>query len=230
MHILTGGMFDEVWHKQTPLKVSLFSWRLICNRLPTRDNFVRRQILQNDDNVCLGGCGSWRLQTTFGSVWHAILQWLGISFIAPGAGRDHFLQFGHHAGLLRSSHPFLNIIWLACVWLIWKEQNNRVFHQKALDSQSIANKIKMLSFIWLKSNLITFVFSHNDLLIFVFLFISVTCIMAPESWHCNWFRWFSFARLVRDESLLLLYFIFACSKRNAQWSYMTPQRNLEPLF
>ena len=28
---LARGMFDDVWHKYVPLKVSLFSWRLLCN-------------------------------------------------------------------------------------------------------------------------------------------------------------------------------------------------------
>jgi len=35
------GLFDDFWHKQAPLKVSLFSWRLLCNRLPTKENLVR---------------------------------------------------------------------------------------------------------------------------------------------------------------------------------------------
>jgi len=43
-HLLTSveepparGLFDDVWHKHVPLKVSLFAWRLLCNRLPTQD-------------------------------------------------------------------------------------------------------------------------------------------------------------------------------------------------
>jgi hypothetical protein len=39
------GMFDDVWHMQAPLKVSLFAWRLLRNRLPTKDNLVRRRVL-----------------------------------------------------------------------------------------------------------------------------------------------------------------------------------------
>ena len=29
-----------IWHKQVPLKVSVLAWRLIRNRLPTKDNLV----------------------------------------------------------------------------------------------------------------------------------------------------------------------------------------------
>jgi len=39
------GLFDNVWHKHVPLKVSLFVWRLFRNRLPTKDNLVRHCIL-----------------------------------------------------------------------------------------------------------------------------------------------------------------------------------------
>ena len=83
---LERGLFDDVWHKQVLLKVSIFSWRLLRNRLPTKDNLVQRQILHNDDNVCVGGCGF--VETAdhllfscdiFGSVWFLVLQWLGLS-------------------------------------------------------------------------------------------------------------------------------------------------------
>jgi hypothetical protein len=166
---LDRGLIDAVWHKQVPLKISLFVWRLLRNRLPTKDNLVRRHILIAEDSFCVGGCGS--LETAdhllfrcdpFSSVWFAVLQWLGISFVALGGCRDHFTQFGHLAGLPRSSYSFLQLIWMACVWVIWKERNNRVFHQKITDSQSIADKVKLLSFQWLKVNLITFVFSYHD--------------------------------------------------------------------
>jgi len=95
----------------------MFAWRLLRDRLPTKDNLVLRQVLQPVDNVCVGGCGS--LETvnhlffgcdTFSSVWFLVFQWLGISFVAPLEAQNHFLQFGHLAGLSRSYHSFLSII------------------------------------------------------------------------------------------------------------------------
>jgi len=32
---------DSIWHKDVPLKVSLFSWCFLRNRLPTKDNLFR---------------------------------------------------------------------------------------------------------------------------------------------------------------------------------------------
>ena len=163
------GLLDHVWHKQVSLKVSLFVWRLLRNPLLTNDNLVRWHIIIAEENTYVGGCGS--LETAnhllfrwdpFSSVWFVVLQWLGLSFVALGGCRDHFTHFGHLTGLPRSSYSFLQLIWMACVWVIWKERNNKVFHQKITDPQSIADKIKQLSFQWLKANMLTFVFSYHD--------------------------------------------------------------------
>jgi len=55
---LERGLVDDVWLKQVPLKVSLFVWRLFRNRLPTKDNLLRRHVLHLDNITCVGGCGS----------------------------------------------------------------------------------------------------------------------------------------------------------------------------
>jgi len=51
------ALSEAVWLKQAPLKVSVFVWRLLRNRLPTKDNLVRRRVLHHDDTACVGGCG-----------------------------------------------------------------------------------------------------------------------------------------------------------------------------
>lgn len=110
------------WHKQVSLKVTLFVWRLLHYRLSIKDNLVRRQILLNDENVCVGGCGSLKDAghlflgcAFFTGTWTLVLQWLRLSFVAPATIHDHLLQFSHLVGFLRSSHSFFKIIWLACV-------------------------------------------------------------------------------------------------------------------
>ena len=56
-HLLTSveepparGLFDDVWHKHVPLKVSLLAWRLLRIWLPTQDNLVRCCVLHHDAN------------------------------------------------------------------------------------------------------------------------------------------------------------------------------------
>jgi len=44
-------------HNKVPLKVSLFVWRLHHNRLLTKDNLMRRGILQPSSNKCVSVFG-----------------------------------------------------------------------------------------------------------------------------------------------------------------------------
>jgi hypothetical protein len=53
----TADTSDLIWHKQVPLKVSVMAWRLLRNRLPTKDNLVRRHIIPPDAGMCVTGCG-----------------------------------------------------------------------------------------------------------------------------------------------------------------------------
>ena len=39
---VADGAFIDVWHKLVSIKVSLFAWRLLQGRIPTRANLVRR--------------------------------------------------------------------------------------------------------------------------------------------------------------------------------------------
>ena len=45
----------SLWHKDVPLKVVLFAWRLFQDRLPTKDNLHRRGVLDRDSMLCVAG-------------------------------------------------------------------------------------------------------------------------------------------------------------------------------
>lgn len=49
-----------IWPKMVPLKVSLFDWRLHRNHLPTKDNLIKQGVLQNNAQLCVGECGSYK--------------------------------------------------------------------------------------------------------------------------------------------------------------------------
>jgi hypothetical protein len=56
--VTVGAAEDLLWHKQVPLKVSIFAWRLLRDRLPTRSNLVAHGILSPDIHFCVTGCGA----------------------------------------------------------------------------------------------------------------------------------------------------------------------------
>jgi hypothetical protein len=47
---------NNVWLTAALLKVSLFVWWLLLNRIPTKANFLSRGIVTNNDCRCIGGC------------------------------------------------------------------------------------------------------------------------------------------------------------------------------
>ncbi|GAU21296.1 hypothetical protein TSUD_287060 [Trifolium subterraneum] len=53
---------DLIWHKQVPLKVSIFAWRLLRDRLPTKSNLAIRGIIIPEAQSCVTGCGE--METT----------------------------------------------------------------------------------------------------------------------------------------------------------------------
>jgi len=56
-------LVDDVWQKHIPSRVSLFVWRLLRNRFPTKDNLIWRHVLQSTDTACISGCGDLKTAT-----------------------------------------------------------------------------------------------------------------------------------------------------------------------
>ncbi|MCI21389.1 70 kDa peptidyl-prolyl isomerase, partial [Trifolium medium] len=121
-----------IWHPQVPLKVSIFAWRLLRDRLPTKSNLVTRGILSSAAHLCVSGCGGAESAyhlfiscSTFGSIWDLVCTWIDNSSTGSTSIRDHFVQFTYSAGGSRARRSFLQLIWLASVWVVWTERNHR---------------------------------------------------------------------------------------------------------
>jgi len=166
---MAAGLFNDVWHKFVPTKVYLFAWRLLQDRIPIRSNLTRRHVLQPINNVCVGGCGSSETADhlfigcdLFGSVWYSVCRCIGIPCIFPSSITYHYFQFIHMAGIPRPSHFYLKVIWLACIWAIWKERNNCVFKNAVIDPFAIVERVKLNSYFWLYSNFVPLAFDFHD--------------------------------------------------------------------
>jgi hypothetical protein len=88
-----------------PLKVTVFAWRLLRERLPTKDNLLRCSILHHDNQLCVGGCGM--EETTYNlffscpildTIWYQLRGWSGVSRVDPMFLFEHFLQFDQLGG------------------------------------------------------------------------------------------------------------------------------------
>jgi len=196
---------DDVWHKHIPSKVSLFVWRLLRNRLPTKENLARRSILPSTELACTANYGNsetaHRIFIGCGiadCVWLHVRAWLGICSVAPNVLRHHFVQFSYMAGMPRSSHIFFKVVWLACVWILWKERNHRIFKNMAFDPSVLIEKVKLNSFLWLKSircRLISVFMTGENIRSFVWVstcncFLFMVSSLLWHQWHCNFFGCF----------------------------------------
>jgi hypothetical protein len=86
----------DVCHRFISTKVSIFVWRLLRNRLSTRDNLVRRNIIQSPASICPVGCDVqesarhlFMESAVSNSLWHQVMSWLGIYAVFPITLRDH---------------------------------------------------------------------------------------------------------------------------------------------
>jgi hypothetical protein len=157
-----------IWHKQVPLKVSVFAWRLLRDRLPTKSNLVIRGVVSPEASLCVSGCGvvetAQHLFLTcidFASLWPLVREWIGFTGVDTNVMSDHFIQFVHLTGVGKARRSFLQLIWLLCAWVLWTERNNRVFNSVITPIPRLLDKVKYLSLGWLKAKKVAFRFGTD---------------------------------------------------------------------
>jgi len=150
------------------LKVSILAWRLLRDRLPTKNNLLRRGVIDAEAVMCVTGCGLEETVPhlfihcpTFGTLWQHIRSWIGMSGVDPLNIDDHFTQFTHSSGHSKARQSFLQLIWLLCIWLVWNERNNRLYNNIEANIDRLEEKVKFHSLWWLKANKSTFIFGTH---------------------------------------------------------------------
>jgi hypothetical protein len=136
---------------------------------PTKTNLVTRDIIFSEGHFCVSGCGGivstqhlFLSCSTFGSMWALVRSWIGFSAADAHTLSDHFVQFTSSVGGLRARHSFLQLILLACVWVVCNERNHRLFRNAASLVHHLLNKVKMFSFRWLKTTNVTLVSNYHS--------------------------------------------------------------------
>jgi len=148
--------------------VSVFAWRLIRDRLPTKTNLIARRVLSIEMSSCVAGCGHpetaqhlFLLCNTFGSLWRLVRDWIGCYGVDADNISDHLLQFTHLSGGGNARRAFMQLIWLLCAWVVWNERNNLLFNNVVTPIPCLLDKIKTLSLGWLQDKKANFVFGKQ---------------------------------------------------------------------
>jgi len=110
---------EMIWHKKVPLKVSIFVWRLLHDRLPTKSNLVNRGVISSEASLCVSGCDIIESAqhlflscSNFASLWPLVRDWIGFMGMDSNVLSDHFVQFVHSTGVGKVRRSFLQLILL----------------------------------------------------------------------------------------------------------------------
>jgi len=151
-HAHVSPIMDLIWHKQVPLKVFVFAWWLLRDRLPTKTNLATRGVISLEARFCVAGCGhledAWQmflLCPHFASLWPMVRAWIGFDGVDTQVIQNHYYQFIYYTDRLKARHNFLQLIWLLCSRILWTERNNRLFKNQECTSYQLLEKVKYYS-------------------------------------------------------------------------------------
>ncbi|XP_058726276.1 uncharacterized protein LOC131597605 [Vicia villosa] len=124
----------HLWKVKAPPKVMFFGWRIIHNRLATKDQLIKRGILMDGvDSDCvfcsteseslshlLGGC------LVVEAIWRKVYEWIGpVDDLTLDEFKGFLFEFEKVKNLAKRS--LVTVIWLASVWSIWNRRNEFIF-------------------------------------------------------------------------------------------------------
>jgi len=87
---------------------------------------------------------------------------LGILAVVLELVADHFTQFGNLGEGSKVRQSIMQLIWFVSVWGIWKERDNMIFNSKECSIMPFVDRIKPLSFLWLKAKFTSFAFNYHS--------------------------------------------------------------------
>ncbi|XP_058774729.1 uncharacterized protein LOC131649001 [Vicia villosa] len=149
--------WSKLWNKAIPTKVSCLAWRLVQNKIATKDNLVRRGVLLQGQERCAGECGREENVShlffechCFAGVWSHICRWIGVDAALHSEAWQHLLQFENLLGEGNLSTLKLRVLWCACIWGIWKARNNKIFRNEEIQIARVTEETKVYAWRWLK--------------------------------------------------------------------------------
>ncbi|KAH1193918.1 putative ribonuclease H protein [Glycine max] len=147
--------FRQLWEIKIPPTALSFAWRLLWDRLPSKENLIRRQIvLQNDL------CPFCQSQVESAShlfftchkvmpLWWEFNTWVREDRVLHSKPMDNFLQHCSLAGS-RNSNRRRKIWWIAATRSIWNLRNDMIFNNQPFDISKLVDKAIFLTWSWLR--------------------------------------------------------------------------------
>ncbi|GKV38790.1 hypothetical protein SLEP1_g46663 [Rubroshorea leprosula] len=152
--------FKLIWDSKTPLKISAFAWKALQNRIPTKENLLKRGMIEETTGTKCTLCGE-KIETASHilfscpvswKVWCLCYDWWGIKTASQEDGWNHLRQ---HVGLISRGRKkqAWSTIWFFTVWSIWLWRNALIFKGETQRIEQVIEHIKVHSFSWIKARL-----------------------------------------------------------------------------
>jgi hypothetical protein len=147
-------VFSNVWRCAAPSKVCSFSWQLLLERIPTKDNLWKRRMLLVENLSCVFCDLDLETPTHLflhcscvSQVWHGIMNWIGVVLISP-PNLDISLAMFVGCAKNKAIREGLALVWNAVAWVIWKSRNARIFNNKTTTVEEMVDQVQLLSWRW----------------------------------------------------------------------------------
>jgi hypothetical protein len=151
LSMLQKYCFNNIWKSVAPSKVIAFTWQLLLDRIPTKNNLILRRIACDGGTVCplCNGYDESSIHLFFhcefaAKVWYEIVKWVGQALMLPPTVSNSLSMFiGCGAG-----KKGMLMIWYAYIWTLWRMRNNRIFNNGIIYAEDAVETIKRLSWQW----------------------------------------------------------------------------------
>lgn len=160
MHLLSHSSLCFIhchpqYSKAIPSKVCALAWKVLLDRIPTKDNLLRRKVLSAEANLTCIFCNSARETTEHlffvcpcvSLIWSRCYKWLGLDTVLPSNCHLHLLQ--HDLVFLSAKQNLLwKAIWSIVIWTLWNCRNNVIFRDEEVEVEKMLELIQLRSWNW----------------------------------------------------------------------------------
>ncbi|KAF5807368.1 putative reverse transcriptase zinc-binding domain-containing protein [Helianthus annuus] len=149
----SGSGFE--WNLWAPIKVNLFVWRLLLDRISTAYNLYKRGIIHQMVDCKLCGDSPETTDHMVTScyiasvVWQRVGAWCKLPPIFLFSTKD-VMEIHTQAGGTDQRKKTINVILMVSLWSIWKARNKAIFEDEQVEPGKITGEMKSLSILWVK--------------------------------------------------------------------------------
>ncbi|XP_035832997.1 uncharacterized protein LOC118481817 [Helianthus annuus] len=145
------------WSSWIPKKINYFLWRVVLNRIPTKEALAIRNVPM-PSLVCvmcnkeLESADHLLITCEFAQqLWVGVSQWMKITLPRYLLSVVDLLNYINNLQMEGNKQKAVYMISATVCWSLWKARNDKIFNNKACQLSKMMGEVKALSFLWLSS-------------------------------------------------------------------------------